>query len=52
MAYMSEKNNVCECCSPDNKQNKDNHHINSGVRMELIIVNINATASHKSILFT
>lgn len=31
--------------------NKDNHHINSRVRMELLIVNINATPCHKCIYF-
>lgn len=53
LGFVAYVNSVCEHCYPYNKaSNKDNHHINSGVRMELIIVNINATASHNHILFT
>lgn len=45
-------NAVLQITNKASSNNKDNHYINSGVRMELIIVNINATASHKFILFT
>lgn len=45
-------NAVLQITNKASNNNKDNYHINSGVRMELIIVNINAAASHKFILFT
>lgn len=40
---------VVQITNKTTNDNKDNHHINSRVRMELIIVNINATPSHKFI---
>ena len=42
-------NVILQITNKGSNNNKDNHRINSGVGMELITVNISATASHKFI---